>query len=265
MSRPPTQRLLGEWAGWCCSFDLRSGAVKPVPSRYVSDEMIEWGQVPNGFEELTTETWESGALARRVVRLLPEQGCNIENLGALVSRESWPYDSLVAEQPAASAASAPAGEPGLWQCETIFDGLGGVRPRDRGSALVSVGERTRVTVHFDANEGRLWEGAPIVVRQERCWSADAGQLEVNEAVGSRSGLDAAWVDKAVGLGCFGDKKAPAGHALPGGVVVAVIDGGLEVALDKPDEARCVLRRSWAARGAQSEPEVSADGLHVAAE
>ena len=55
----------GEWAGWCCNY-ASSGKLKPVPDQLLSDTALEWGQVPNGFEELTSE-WLSheGTVARR--------------------------------------------------------------------------------------------------------------------------------------------------------------------------------------------------------
>ena len=87
----------GEWAGWACTW--RAGALRRVPDRYLSDTALEWGQIPAGFEELTTEsvkgttlssarvtrTWPPrrgarlmrarGLRAGRSVRLLPEDGC----------------------------------------------------------------------------------------------------------------------------------------------------------------------------------------------
>ena len=69
----PALRLGGEWAGHRVAFSHR-GELQPVPEQYVPDEMIEWGQAPSGFEELTTESWSGvgSALSRRSVRLLPE-------------------------------------------------------------------------------------------------------------------------------------------------------------------------------------------------
>ena len=48
-------------------------------------------KVPAGFEDCSTEEWDdSGALTRRSVLLLPESGCNTENLAAIVTRCTLP-------------------------------------------------------------------------------------------------------------------------------------------------------------------------------
>jgi len=62
-------RVGGEWAGWCCAFSATSGAVQTIGDKYVTSHMLEWDQVPRGFEELTTED----GLLRRTVRLLPAE------------------------------------------------------------------------------------------------------------------------------------------------------------------------------------------------
>ena len=56
---------------------------------------------------------------------------------------------------------------GLWRCETIFDGVGGDRPRTRDGALECPKERTRVQCVLDANTGQLAPSEPVLVWQER--------------------------------------------------------------------------------------------------
>jgi hypothetical protein len=251
--RPSALRLLGgEWAGWSCSYDSQTGALQPVPDRYVSEERREWGQVPSGFEELATESRRADdAFERRTVRLLPEEGCHVENLAAIVTREplhvSRPGAALDAPLAVDSRVDRTAG---LWRLESVFDGLGGKRPRARQGAALCTDERTRVTCHFDAASGRLDAAEPIVVRQERRWSAEASEaLRVREALGSRSGLDAAWVSSTVGIGCFGDAEPPpqdaagCGLALPGGVRLTQRAERLEVSI-RTAAGLCWLRRRW---------------------
>ena len=117
IARPALLRLGGEWAGWCVAFSPATGAVQPVPEKYVSESMIEYDVVPAGFEELTTEAWEATRLSRRSVRLLPEEGCNVENLAAIVTRtslhvlpgdekaDSWAIDEPAAAQEGGGAPS----------------------------------------------------------------------------------------------------------------------------------------------------------------
>ena len=103
----------GAWAGWQCDFDGATGALRRVPDRYVPEALVEWGQVPDGFELLAAEVGrddvsfqglsplttrkspsllaaealvEHGAAAprleRRFARMLPEEGCANDNLAA---------------------------------------------------------------------------------------------------------------------------------------------------------------------------------------
>lgn len=278
----PALRLGGEWAGWRCAFHPRSGALlTQLVERHCSEEMIEWGQVPGGFEEVTTEICEDGRTARRSVMLLPEDGCNTENLAAVVSHSTLrvsgrtPLDVNVLNAKAWALVDDGrepekyGGRP-LWRCETLFDGLGGERPRLRRGALECPMERTRVSCVFDPITGELVAEEPVIVWQERCWSANpSDDLTVQESSGCRSGLDAAWVASVVGLSCFGELEcaAAAGHiasadaelagargALPtnlavgGGVALHGRPGLLEVSLtvypSASGPARTTLRHSW---------------------
>ena len=143
---------------------------------------------------------------------------------------------------------------GLWRCETIFDGLGGDRPQMRGAALECPKERTRVQCVVDPTTGDLAPSAPVLVWQERCWSA-APADDLDDGA-----LDAAWVSSAVGLESFGDLsaggKSGAPHSLGvlrslgGGVEMCGQPGLLEITLRAGAESRLqytstVVRRSWA--------------------
>ena len=275
----PAARFGGEWAGWCCTYGSETGTLRRVNEQYLSDTAVEYGQVPAGFEECTTESWEDGALVRRSVRLLPETGCAVDNLAAEVSRATLPAAARLAVGARACAVDALA-EPGAWRCETVFGGLGGPRPRDRRGAIESSAERTRVAFTFDPQRGAL-AAVPVIVWQERRWS-EAPSLQVKEDRGSRSSLSASWVDAAVGLSCFGggdgdgakdetaatERAAAAAEraaaaeqpplllALPGGVEVRGEAGRLEVSLFDAEGKAVRLRRAWA--GGEVSSEVSSE-------
>ena len=182
--------VASEWAGWRCAFDAASGSLQPVPERYCSEDMIEWEMVPAGFEELLTEDWADGRIHRRVVRLLPEDGCMVDNLNAEIEREILPLarsgslelcaDTAGSLSPAAWALDEIFPSSGLWRCETIFSGLGGVPPRARRSDIESIAERTRVALTFDATQGTVL--GQVLVWRERSWSQPP-LLEVREGGG----------------------------------------------------------------------------------
>ena len=272
----PALRLGGEWAGHRVTFSA-DGVLQRVPERFVSDAILEWGEAPAGFEVLTTEKWDTTkALARRSLQLLPEDGCNCENLGAVVSNDVLPTPCSGSTQlrpgnsmmepetlnvrawalDAVEAGDAPASA--RWTLETCFDGVGGVRPRLRRGALECPAERTRVQCTFDVTAGALV--GDVHVWQERCWSASpSDDLQPRES--GRSGLDAAWVSSAVGLDCFGEGKAlpPADSdgdapatvlSVAGGIELTTAPGLLEVTLRSGPGCRnswsaVTLRRSWA--------------------
>ena len=195
----------GEWAGWCCSFNSK-GQLKPVPEQYLSDTAIEWGQIPKGFEELTTETiGEEGSsqiLVRRTVRVLPEDGCLAENVGAEIRHATLPFNSPAV--PPAIAIDMPHSDK-LWRIETVFDGIGTATPFVGKGALPASDLRTRLVFTFDPEAGSI-SSAGVSAWQERCWDSGAGALTVHED-GGRSGLDSAWVSSAVGLDCFAEQGA----------------------------------------------------------
>ena len=273
----PAARFGGEWAGWCCTYGSKTGTLRRVAEQYLSDTAVEYGQVPAGFEECTTESWEGDALVRRSVRLLPETGCAVDNLAAEISRATLPAAAHLAVEARACAVDALA-EPGVWRCETVFGSLGHPRPRDRRGAIESSAERTRVALTFDPQRGAL-VAVPVVVWQGRRWS-ETPSLQVKEDRGSRSGLDASWVFAAVGLSCFGggdgdsskdeaaatERAAAAAEraaaaeqpplllALPGGVEVRGEAGRLEVTLFDSEGKAVRLRRTWTGGEVSSEVE-----------
>lgn len=144
---------------------------------------------------------------------------------------------------------------GLWRCETIFDGVGGDRPQTRDGALECPKERTRVQCVLDATTGDLAPSEPVLIWQERCWSA-APADDYDELT-----RDAAWVSSAVGLVSFGDQNAGSTEEpspwwlaglrrLGGGVEMSYQPGVLDITLRAGAGAKLqytstVVRRSWA--------------------
>ena len=258
----PALRLGGEWAGWRCGFDPFSGAMR------------------SEFEAVTTERWESKALQRRSVQLLPGDDGGVRCTST--SDADW---STLPVAVSGSTSLMPGARSGLfgavqvdmlnanawaldeavsensWRCESIFDGLGGERPRSApGAGVVECPQqRTRVMCSFDPSSGQISAVRPVLIWQERCWSVrpseDLQVLEDRDG-GSRT-LDAAWVASVVGLSCFGaQKRIPYASAmfsrshlsLPGGVELRGRPGLLEICVTaapgQSDECKTVLRRSW---------------------
>lgn len=146
-------------------------------------------------------------------------------------------------------------EVSCWRIETIFDGFGGPRPRDRRYSLPSTAERTRVVLRFDSSSGRLADDEPIFVSQERQWAIEpSAELKVRERNGDgrynaadgsgldRSGLQSVFVSGAIGIDCFGESKAARVPETPpelsengvtlslaGGIRLSTAPGRLEVA------------------------------------
>ena len=187
----PTMRRLvgGEWGGWCCAIDAHSGAVRAIPDKFVSETEIAYGQVPLGFEELQTESFEpipylngsertssdvptggtSDQLRRRRVQMHPPFGCGGDTLPGTAARHLLPTPrsgSLELRASTVSAAevlAAPAwaldalvpGRPGIVRLETVLRGHGGALPTSNINAFPSLGERTRVAVFFSPASGKL--------------------------------------------------------------------------------------------------------------
>ena len=140
---------------------------------------------------------------------------------------------------------------GLWRCETIFDGVGGDRPHMRDGALECPKERTRVQCVVDATTGDLAPSSPVLIWQERCWSASPAEDFED------STLDAdwtEWISSAVGLESFGDQRAGRKigslRSLGGGIEISSQPGLFEITLrsgtgSKLQYTSVVMRRSWA--------------------
>lgn len=174
-----------------------------MPDEYLSNTAIEWGQIPSGYEELTTEIRSVLNVSRRTVRILPEYGCNIEDLPAQTSRAEM---GVVPADHGLMLDNALGDN--VWHLETVFPGLCGAGVSEKPGAIPYYATRTRLALRFDAAAGEL-RGSSISAWQERRWADEAGKLLLREGGGGRTGLDGAWVSSIVGAGCFGE-KAPDG-------------------------------------------------------
>mmetsp|Transcript_48388 Transcript_48388/g.104855 ORF Transcript_48388/g.104855 Transcript_48388/m.104855 type:complete len:296 (-) Transcript_48388:207-1094(-) len=237
--------LGGEWAGWMCSFSAKTGALQPVPDALVPKASLEWGQIPNGFESLASEALMQSSstvnvVKRRSVKVMPEDGCMAENVGAEICEKELRAVSPGVEGAALAAAIDLRDSSGTWELETVI-GSAMSSPCLRRSALPSDADRTRVSLSFEPLAGVLSPGRSLVqVWQERRWAA-ARELELT-VQGERIGLDAAWVSSAVGVPCFGDKllRTASGEEgtslrLPCGVDVRCGVGWIELQLHQTHE------------------------------
>ena len=71
-------------------------------------------------------------------------------------------------------------------------------------------QRTRVSVRFDCARGVLGAGTSIRIAVERRWDADKHALKFSKSLkksGGRSGLDAAFVTRAIQSKCFAETSA----------------------------------------------------------
>ena len=212
-----------------------------------------------GAQVLVSEVWQEQTVHRQTVQLAPDGDSTISNVAlppacsgstALIRGASMLEPDVLNAR--AWALDAVDESQGVWRCETIFDGLGGDRPDEREGALECPKERTRVQCSFDPATGALVPSAPVLVWQERCWSAGpADDFDVHAA----GGVDAAWASSVVGLECFearaaSEDAAASTIALGGGVELRCGPNLLEITLSSGRGssnkfASVAIRRSWA--------------------
>ena len=157
----PAHKLGGEWAGNLVSFS-ESGAVLGQRESFVTEEWrgeagAEWAI---HRREHLMQSGDTGAAVANTVLPTACSGSLTLRRGAsmmepdVLNARAWALDAVDAST-------------GLWRCETIFDGVGGDRPRTRDGALECPKERTRVQCVLDANTGQLAPSEPVLVWQER--------------------------------------------------------------------------------------------------
>jgi len=104
-SLSPNKPLLieGKYAGYVAEFSSVDGSLLPVPSRFVPDELLMWGQAPKSLEILVSEESSAPAAAdsrtagtkyfqRRTITVLPGVGCGLDSLDTNRSEEIYNYD-----------------------------------------------------------------------------------------------------------------------------------------------------------------------------
>jgi len=262
----PAHKIGGEWVGNLVSFS-ESGAVMAQRESLVTEEWrgeagAEWAihrrerrnrgvlRALNRRAEWAIHSQHNDSAAAVANTVLPTacSGSTTLRRGAsmmepeVLNARAWALDAVESST-------------GLWRCETIFDGVGGDRPPTRDGALECPKERTRVQCVLDATTGDLAPSEPVLIWQERCWSA-APADDYDELA-----HDAVWVSSAVGLESFGDQIAGGTEEpspwwmaglkrLGGGVEMSCQPGVLEITLRAGAGAKLqytstTLRRSWA--------------------
>ena len=252
----------GEWAGWSCAYST-AGELVRLPDSCLPQSTIDYGLVPAGYEQLLSELADDDgesdtALERRTTRLLPADGCAVEDLSAIVSRVSLAQSAATGPDDALAFDSLR--EDGVWVLETILGGIGAT-VRERRGALPALARRTRVEVCFDPLRGNLLDELRVSV--ERQWAGGPPSLKVREE-GGKSGLDGAWVSSAIGISCFGEKQVKLVEADDGvvrlpaaGLDIRLSPKLLEIELHDPD-ANKVVRRNFDAAGESCDVWVSLD-------
>jgi len=81
-----TNLLGGDYAGVWINID-KNGDVDPLPDHHVPAAMKEWDQAPVCYEVITSEDSiiEDAIYNRRIITILPETGCGVDNLEVLKS------------------------------------------------------------------------------------------------------------------------------------------------------------------------------------
>jgi len=174
------ERTTGEWAGWQCEFSA-AGVLKPVDERFLSQETIDYGMQPAGFELLATETSVGGDLRRRFMRILPAEGCACDNLSAEVSASCISRDILEGRVRGDTGLGVftlddPPGDGGDdWYLRTCFEMAAPPSATVNGAAQ-GVAWRTRLSLRWDP-AGKLALGKRLVMAVERRWATEAGVLD----------------------------------------------------------------------------------------
>ena len=239
----PALRLGGEWAGHTVGYSSTTGkALRP------GTQALTWEQWNDAkaMERRCVVFDENGALATQGVLPLAQSGSELLTLSArmlepeVLNIRAWALDA--------------SGEDGVWQCETIIDGLCGNRPAVRADALECPKERTRVQFSFNPTTGTFPPASPVHVWHERCWQvspSDEKQLGARES----GDVDSDWLASVVGFECF--DGATAGDAdgssadESGGTSAVSLDCGIELS-GKPGLLELTLISGEGARNGYNE-------------
>ena len=73
-----------------------------VPEHLLPETMVEWGEIPPGFETLCSESISDSTLKRNVLQVYPEVGCGCDNLPTTTTMTSFPLVNSPSNKPLAT-------------------------------------------------------------------------------------------------------------------------------------------------------------------
>ena len=157
--------------------------------------MVRWGQIPAGFEVLSTEELKDCSLNRRTLNMLPEAGCSADNIAAERRREEFPY---IFQGEKASTFDRCVPEDESWELCTALP-LDGTR-------------RLRVQSSLRWKDTSCCPLVRVIIERKLINPIDHAEIEKSLNFTSlgicRVGLDARTIALAVGGGCFGVEEQP---------------------------------------------------------
>lgn len=188
--------------------------VIPVPDHFVPDAMVEWGQVPNTLEVLTSEIMahnieeNSIEITRCEIQVMPEVGCGLDNLDTIIKRSSslvpdgnylsFDDGSLVYMEVNNSRVSND-NEPSIQLVFILND--------DNNCDVDEEDEcRLRVTLHILPASRKIAAKSPSVIRERKINS-----VSTDGDIAKGGGLDARTVSRLIGLNgrpVFVDEPTP---------------------------------------------------------
>mmetsp|Transcript_26330 Transcript_26330/g.88502 ORF Transcript_26330/g.88502 Transcript_26330/m.88502 type:complete len:325 (-) Transcript_26330:217-1191(-) len=274
----------GCWAGWEVSFSARDGKAEALDASYVSEDLLEWGQVPLGWEVYSRDDFDGelcAAWTRSSFRVLPEAGCAADevavaansagvDLGQATVRALAAGDILVVDTrryPSGETTAAIGASPPFVEARSLFYGEPGA-PRRRdgaGAPLLARYDRVRVELKLDPTCAAFVKVAVFMESRVACGPPFSSKRKPGSS--RATGLDATTVSKQCGK-CFvsaaGDGSADYGEngettlSLASGRILLNLkpteDGGCALDAELPMDG-VTLRRRYAADGALLEATV----------
>jgi hypothetical protein len=198
----------GEWAGWSVAIDTQTGHVKKIPEHLTPASLVKWGQVPLGFELISSERIYDGKFERRCIRLLPAVGCSNDNLFGNC------FSSIFDEK-----ALKGSNDLEIYTFD-VSDGLGGYVNR-----FFFHRKEFRIRVTMTSNPTRATLGPVILIAKERRWNrvGDLCDIVASSQTGfyfhsvhdakfkvgavSQTGLDSRFVHDMINSKCFADEPS----------------------------------------------------------
>lgn len=79
--------LGGDYAGIMATFDIRSGALIPIPRQWVPESLLEWDVIPSILEVLVSENDSM----RHTATIVPETGCAVDYLETIHNKDTFVF------------------------------------------------------------------------------------------------------------------------------------------------------------------------------